>query len=157
MSRGGGPSWPPSLIRVKTSSDESLEPFVKYLVQEIWQTAKSGEKLPDGSRSNAAMWKSFHLLHVVIHLCILNGITFSQVHSSSGISEFVLNMVLQELLCAMLHSVLQIRNVTEKDGKPHVVLELMELDKEVLRYVSRYIPFALRKRYQRLSSDAAKQ
>ena len=77
--RGGGAIMaPPSLIRVKTSSDESLEPFVKYLVQEIWQTAKSGEKLPDGSRSNAAMWKSFHLLHVVIHLCILNGITFSQ-------------------------------------------------------------------------------
>ena len=34
---------------------------------------------------------------------------FFTVHSSSGISEFVLNMVLQELLCAMLHSVLQIR------------------------------------------------
>ena len=139
---------------LKSSSDESLEHLAKYLVQELWQTTKSGEKLPVGSQSNAAVWKSFHHLRCDPSLHSKWN-DFFAVHS--GISKFVLNMVLQELLCAMLHSILQIRNVTEKNCNPHVVVELSEHDEEVLRYVSGYIPFALRKRYRRLSSDAAKE
>ena len=143
--------------KLQLCDDDTLQHISTYLLREIWKVVDSGKNLPVGTPANTEMWKNFHSLRLSDSLWG-EWSKFLTEQVDIDISEFMKNIVLQETLKELLEIVVQRRNIvpTDKELRKQEQ-EYTTHDQEVLRYIAGFIPYALMKKYRKLSSDAAKQ